>query len=354
MKKFDKKTIIDAEIVPSLVVSTSPSPISAPVSGSDGVLNKQKTKQDKIHQVATEKLKTSEFSRETYGEAFSPSLVASIAENGIQTPLLVNLKSQEVISGNSRLAVAINLGHPTVPVIYIDEDDDLIIRERILDTNRHRERTPEQKVREFTAYKEIESVKAKERQRTNTNTGDAPVQNRTQADHGKARDKAALKVGMSGVQLERGEKVLDAVSKLMEGKESEAKALLDKLNKKSIHSAYMAAIDLGCIDKPAAKVKSKNPAGSKKTPNKQSKAKSENLTLTQPPPTANESGSPSCDDEFPKIDSHKRAMNALDRVIVFVEALDPDSITDGMMKEWQETINSLSGALGKAGILNKS
>ncbi len=350
----EEKNVVVTEFVEIPQVSTTQSNISQnPVSGLDEVPQKQTAKQDKIHHVPVEKLKTSEFSRETYGDAPSPSLVASIAAEGVLVPLLVNFKNQEVISGNTRLAVVKQLKKSTVPVIYINEDDPLVIQEYTLETNRHRERTPEQKVREFMAYKKIESARAKERQRTNKPPTDEPVQKCTQADQGKAREKAAEKVGMSGVQLERGEKVLNAIATLKAENGDQSKSLLDKLNK-SINAAYRAAVDLGYIDKPAAKIKAKSSADTTKRPKKQPEAKSEKLTATQPPATANESGSPYGDDEFPKIDSHKRAMNALDRVIAFVEALDPESITDGMMIEWQETIDSLSGALGEAGILNKS
>lgn len=353
MTKSDKKTTSDAESVEIPVISTSPSPTSIPTSGSDGVPQNQKSKQDKIHHVPVEKLKTSEFSRETYGDAPSPSLVASIATEGVLVPLLVNYKNQEVISGNTRLTVVKQLNKSTVPVIYINEDDPLVIQEYTLETNRHRERTPEQKVREFMAYKKIESARAKDRQRTNKPPADEPVQNCTQAGQGKAREKAAEKVGMSGVQLERGEKVLNAIATLKAVDRDQSKLLLEKLNK-SINAAYRAAVDLGYIDKPAAKKKENSSANTTKSSEEQPKAKSEKLTPTQPTPTANESASPSGDDEFPEINSHKRAMNALDRVIDFVERLDTNSISHGAMSEWHETIDALSGALTEAGILNKS
>lgn len=352
MPNSNEKIIIDAEFVEPHLASTSPLQASVSTHGTQGV-SQQKAKQDKVHQVPVEKLKTSEFSRETYGDVPSPSLVASIAAEGVLVPLLVNYKNHEVISGNTRLAVVKQLNRSTVPVIYINEDDPLVIQEYTLETNRHRERTPEQKVREFIAYKKIESARAKDRQRTNKPVANQPVQKCTQADQGKAREKAAEKVGMSGVQLERGEKVLNAIATLKAENGDQSKSLLEKLNK-SINAAYRAALDLGYIDKPATKKREKSSADTNKRSEKQPKAKPEKLTSTQPPATANESGSPYGDDEFPKIDSHKRAMNALDRVIDFVEALNTDSISDGAMSEWQETIDALSGALTEAGILNKS
>lgn len=344
MNKTIDETKVDTHKVdsPDRIANQSPAP-AAQASGSNGA----KPKPNKVHQVATDQLKFSQFSIDIYGNKPTAPLLASMTQNGVITPLIATRKN-EVISGNNRLGAAKQLNLQTVPVIYTDIEDPLEVREYVLETNRHRERTAEQKIKEFKAYKKIEAAKAKERQKTNSGTPNQLVENLTQADAGKSRDKAAARVGMSGVSLEKGEKVLDAITTMPESEAENAKKLIETLNNKSINAAFKAAKDLGLIQ--TAQKQKKAAATVEKVVAKEVGVTPVEVAAPEKDLEHEEPGSLDSEDS-PKITSHRQAMRTLDDIIEYVEVLNYDNLTDGQRAEWSESIEAFSSALAAAGLM---
>jgi len=119
---------------------------------------------------------------------------------------------------HNRLLIAKKLNIPEVPVIRVDVPDRIDQLEWILSGNVQREKTNEQRAREFEGHKEIEAARAKLRQATNSKVGvdkeillsskkegkthPKHVKNSAQPEGGKSRNIAAEKVGWSGPTAE--------------------------------------------------------------------------------------------------------------------------------------------------------
>lgn len=150
-----------------------------------------------------------------------------------------------VLSGHRRLQAATKVGLVTVPVNVVNAEDTLKQEEHILEYNRYRQKNNEQCVREYIAYKRIETTRAKRRggQRTDLEKIFTPGESA-----GKARDIAAGKEGWSGVTAERGEAVVQLIDKAKKsGKLDRAKQLREILNKRTINTAFKKAQLLGLI-----------------------------------------------------------------------------------------------------------
>ena len=100
-------------------------------------------------------------------------------------------------------------------------DDPTEILEALVISNEQRERTNEQKIREFGVLREIEEERAKQRM-AEAGEKSAPgrptekgVENFPQVtEQGKSRDLAAYKVGFSGKTAEKGAEVVAAIDLL--------------------------------------------------------------------------------------------------------------------------------------------
>ena len=218
----------------------------------------------KIKQVSPSEIKPHPLNEEVYGDSYNQELLDSIRKDGILTPLRIS-KNNEIISGHRRHAVAKDLELDYIPVIVSDAEDDLTIRYEVIASNRQREKTNEQKAREFQKLKEIETEFAKQRQAENARQNQPQSQNQekfpdsdlaqcpycgtqhgrkvscpsclknkdaVQEVKGQARDKAAEHVGLSGKSAEAASKVVEEIDRLeSEGRNDEAEALKQKLNK---------------------------------------------------------------------------------------------------------------------------
>ncbi|MFZ4778320.1 MAG: ParB N-terminal domain-containing protein [Terrimicrobiaceae bacterium] len=191
-------------------------------------------------------------SKKIYGDGISPTLLASIQDEGIQTPAIVSRKSGHVLSGNSRLAAAIAAGLEVLPVIYREgdlspeEEEDIVIT-----SNAGREKNRVMKVREYMELKRIEVALAKVRK-------SEKLQKRGKGPNlepsTKSRHKAAERVGESASTLDKGVKVIEAAEKLeADGNADEAQALLTMLNTESFDAAFKNAQEKEVI--PATKKK---------------------------------------------------------------------------------------------------
>jgi hypothetical protein len=74
----------------------------------------------KIYWVETEKLQLNPLSDNIYGSDVPATLLASIKENDIRSPLIVSKSTMKVLSGNTRLRVAQQLSKEKIPVLFVE------------------------------------------------------------------------------------------------------------------------------------------------------------------------------------------------------------------------------------------
>ena len=214
-----------------------------------------------MHWLEPDTLQANPLSELIYGNAMTDSLRASVREDGIQSPLVVCKDGLKVISGNTRLRVAKELGMAKVPVLFVEgeltsEEE----RNLVLSHNVAREKTNEMKVREYQCYLEIEKGQAKQRAE-GVKKGSVKVPNLAPA---KSRDVAADKVGGTHSSLQTGLKVVEAIDRLTaDGRVDEATRLRKVLNE----NGYSPAKNLAVSQLWLAKNKSKGELGSKSAEN---------------------------------------------------------------------------------------
>ena len=171
-------------------------------------------------------LHTNPLSDAIYGNAIPDSLLASVMEDGIRSPLVVGKENLNVISGNTRLRVAQQLGLPQVPVLFLEgeltpeEEQNLVLIH-----NSVRVKSNEMRVREYQCHLQIEKVLAKQRVATGRSSP-AKVQTFTPS---KWREIAAKKVGVSYTSLDAGLKVVETIEKLTREGSPENAARLKKV-----------------------------------------------------------------------------------------------------------------------------
>jgi ParB-like chromosome segregation protein Spo0J len=202
---------------------------------------------------------------EIYGEEeLSAEFLNSIKESGVMTPLLVAyfLTTEDgrtfykIIAGHQRARAAKQCKHHLIPVIVAQETDDLKLQRSVISSNAQREKTNEQRTREFKKLKALETVFAARRMK---HIKDEPGQESSPAKKGKAADLAAKEVGMSRPKATEMEAVVDGIDILMKaGREDDAADLQTLLNKKP-HRAFKAAQEMGVIER-----KEKKPRAEKK------------------------------------------------------------------------------------------
>jgi len=190
--------------------------------------------------IDTKSLHTNPLSDAIYGSTIPDSLLASVMEDGIRSPLVVGRENLNVISGNSRLRVAQQLGLPQVPVLFLEgeltneEEQNLVLIH-----NSVRVKSNEMRVREYRCYLKIEKALARQRV-ANGRSRSAKVQTFTPS---KSRELAAQKVGVSYTSLEAGVKVVLTIEKLTrEGSPKNAARLKKALEEHGYSPAKNLAI----------------------------------------------------------------------------------------------------------------
>jgi len=197
---------------------------------------------NQIKYAPTSALKPHPLNAAIYGDGCDQELLDSIKEKGIVNPILVT-KSFQIISGHRRFNAAQMAGLNEVPVIIMEQNDPLEIEELLIITNKQRNKTAEQIAREYEKLKDIEKIRAKNRQSLaggDKKSEKSLVENSPQAiSEGKSRELAAEKLGISSNTAERAAKVVHHVDELRaEGKTEEAEQLRQTLNEKSVNAAY--------------------------------------------------------------------------------------------------------------------
>lgn len=169
-------------------------------------------------------------------------LVNLIQETGWVKPLVVNNRGI-IISGHRRWKAILKLGWKTVPVEVREFPDEIAELQALLLENASRSKTVEQKVREASAWKNIEKEKAKKRQLAaqNNHAGRAVPENFPELfkEKGETRDRLAKLVGLgSGRNYSKAAKVVDAIDEQTStGNLETAQALRSVLNGQSVDAA---------------------------------------------------------------------------------------------------------------------
>lgn len=193
----------------------------------------------RLHYVDPSDILPHPFNARVYGDdALDPDFVESIRVNGVQEPVVVVktiIDGQDglyILSGHRRVKAAARVGR-NVPIRTVEDAGTLWQESFLLESNRQRIKTPEQKAREFTEFKRIEAALAKERMLAGKPAD--PRANLPQGSRGKARDKAAAKVGLKSRTAEKLEKVVQAA----DTGNVAARTALNEINAgtKSIHAA---------------------------------------------------------------------------------------------------------------------
>lgn len=179
-----------------------------------------------------------------YGDEPDADLIESVRSSGVVEPIMI-LADGTVVSGHRRRKAAILTGATGVPcrVADVDPSDAVAVEELLLAANKYREKSNEQKAREFARWKAIEAEKAKRRQATSApGAPGTPVIRVAHPDAGKARDKAGARVGWSGATGDRAERVIEAIDAAeAAGDAARAGELRDTLNRDTVGAALRKA-----------------------------------------------------------------------------------------------------------------
>lgn len=186
-------------------------------------------------------------SRKIYGkEILDERLRDSIKDEGIVVPILIT-KDNVIVSGHRRWFHAKLLGVFHVPVMVGKFRDDLHVEKMVIESNEQREKTPEQRAREFKELKRIEAARAKERQ-AKAGKEHGRGQEKLEGNFPQAKrepqaaDIAAEAVGMDRRTAERAAVVVDAIDAAeAQGDMPRAEELRETLNTKSVKAAHEKA-----------------------------------------------------------------------------------------------------------------
>lgn len=268
-------------------------------------------------------LKNHPLSNAIYGTAIGEDLIESIRTLGVLQPILVVRDTHEIISGNSRVQAARQLGYESIQGTYFPSDGDLEIQQAVLESNSQRIKTNEQKIREYNARKTIESELTLLR-KTAANPEAKPTKAVTREARGKARENAAKKIGVSANVADKAAKVIEEADRLKdEGKVDESTELINALNK-SIKTAH--------------KMVTQKDAPAEAAP---PKPKAPEPVVSLPVVT----GAPY---EFA---TQEDAISAARAIVRFLRMHDASDFTPGQRDEWGQITDDLSGRLRELQLL---
>lgn len=183
-------------------------------------------------------------------DELTPEFLASIKEDGVLAPIIVNSKRM-ICDGHRRTAAAVKVGLKSVPC-YVSDHEDIDKTLHAWDTlqKQVRVRTKEQTARLFGQYKAEEAEQAatsEKDEKANVSVlshgeteqndrPDTPIKRRSD-------DIAAERVGMSRPTAARALAVVKEIDKAeAEGNVDRAEDLREKLENQPINTAYRAAV----------------------------------------------------------------------------------------------------------------
>jgi len=187
---------------------------------------------------------------ELYGTDPRPEFVESVRAHGVLVPLIIT-RDGTVISGHSRRAAATMCMLKTVPCVVSDLTDPDEIERALIESNRQREKTNEQKAREAAHLLAIEGRLALKRREQNLKKGSESPEVATlplrenvgeNAVSGKTRDKVGQVVGMGGRSVEAAVEVVSKIDEAKaQGDTETATKLTNTLNTKGVAPALREA-----------------------------------------------------------------------------------------------------------------
>ena len=192
-------------------------------------------------------LKNHPLNAKIYGDVADDDLVESMKVKGQQQAIVTAADGKTIVSGHRRRQGAQILKWKEVDVIVdLTLTDKLDIAAAVIHANKQREKTVEQKAREYTQLKEIEEERAKKRQghgqtaRGRNASGNISLSVLTPKNKGQSRDKAAEAVGFgSGKTAEAAAAVVDEIDKAeSRGHNKKASSLRETLETKGPHAAH--------------------------------------------------------------------------------------------------------------------
>ena len=183
-------------------------------------------KTGKIMLVPPADLKPHPINKEIYGDEVDQEFIDSVS-SGLVEPIIAT-SEMTIISGHRRAMAATELEWELIPTVVRDDlVDPLDIEEALILANRQREKTNEQKAREYKRLKEIETARAHKGGRGNKKTLDSSSP--TFSDRGDV--KAAAAAGLGRTTAQKAEKVIAAIDEAKsEGNEDKADKLTKQLN----------------------------------------------------------------------------------------------------------------------------
>lgn len=176
------------------------------------------------------RLKPHPLNTEVYGsDSLTAGFLDSIKRLGVLTPLSI-LEDGTIISGHRRWRAAVKLGLAEVPVRVQSFEDELAVERAIIESNRQREKTFSQKMREAEELERIERELAEQRRREKISqyrkTGETCDDSHTSKPK-RTTDAVAEAVGIgSGRQYSRAKKVWEAAK----SGNDKAQELVEKLD----------------------------------------------------------------------------------------------------------------------------
>jgi ParB-like chromosome segregation protein Spo0J len=177
-----------------------------------------------------------------YGTDPEAEFVESVRRHGVIEPIVVS-QSLTIISGHRRRQAAIVCGLGVVPIsIYPKALDDLEIRRLLIEFNRQRPKTVEQRAREYQELEAVEKELAKRRQATSTGGANPASSEVGEAEKGRAKRRAAAQVGMSEPTADKAAAVVQEIDAAeAAGDPAKAADLRHKLEHESVSAAHRAA-----------------------------------------------------------------------------------------------------------------
>jgi ParB-like chromosome segregation protein Spo0J len=183
-----------------------------------------------------------------YQDNFDDDMVESVRVNGVLNPITVCRHpggSFVCLSGHRRRQAAKLAGLTEVPAMVLREDVPEYLQViMVIESNRQRDKTPEQKTRETTELAKARAFEAKTRMKSGKKQASDPSENFHEGSSaGLALDKAAAETGLGSGRTAR--KAIAVVEKIDEltaaGETDKAEQLREVLNEKSVSAAARLA-----------------------------------------------------------------------------------------------------------------
>jgi len=180
-----------------------------------------------------------EVNQSIYKDAPDEEFMESIKALGILEPIIVWVNDELemiVISGHRRMNAARLLHMEKVPVIVrrdVGSDDEAV--QILILSNRQRDKTNEQRAREYAVLKEVES-------RLSLARKSAGIAVEAEGKTGRARDIAAKAVGLSGLTADKAQVVLEEIDAAEAADDDERAEMLRKTLNRSVSKAHKKVV----------------------------------------------------------------------------------------------------------------